>query len=43
MTYETGNSVDEKVATLDKFKVPQKEKDELLAIASSLKGDIVEK
>lgn len=31
------------VATLDKFKVPQKEKDELLAIASSLKGDIVEK
>jgi len=31
------------VATLDKFKVPQKEKDELLAIASSLKADIVEK
>jgi len=30
------------VATLDKFKVPQKEKDEMLAIASSLKGDIVE-
>lgn len=30
-------------ATLDKFKVPQKEKDELLAIASSLKADIVEK
>ncbi len=29
------------VATLDKFKVPQKEKDELLAIASSLKPDIV--
>lgn len=31
------------VATLEKFKVPQKEKDELLAIASSLKKDIVEK
>lgn len=31
------------VASLDKFKVPQKEKDELLAIASSLKADIVEK
>ncbi|MCI0415344.1 group 1 truncated hemoglobin [bacterium] len=31
------------VATLDEFKVPQKEKDELLAIASSLKKDIVEK
>jgi hemoglobin len=31
------------VATLDKFKVPEKEKGELLAIASSLKGDIVEK
>ena len=30
-------------ASLDKFKVPQKEKDELLAAASSLKGDIVEK
>ncbi len=29
------------VATLDKFKVPQKEKDELLAIASSVKSDIV--
>ncbi len=29
------------VATLDKFKVPQKEKDELLAIASSLKPEIV--
>ena len=29
--------------SLDKFKVPQKEKDELLAIASSLKADIVEK
>ena len=31
------------VATLDKFKVPQKEKDELLAIVSGLKTDIVEK
>ncbi len=31
------------IASLDKFKVPQKEKDELLAIASSLKADIVEK
>ena len=31
------------VATLDEFKVPHKEKDELLAIASSLKKDIVEK
>ena len=29
------------VASLDKFKVPPKEKDEFLAIASSLKGDIV--
>jgi hemoglobin len=36
-------SVAHLVATLDKFKVPQKEKDELLAIASSLKADIVEK
>ena len=31
------------VATLEKFKVPEKEKGELLAIASSLKSDIVEK
>jgi hemoglobin len=31
------------VATLDKFKVPQKEKDELLGIVSGLKADIVEK
>jgi hemoglobin len=31
------------VGTLDKFKVPEKEKGELLAIASSLKADIVEK
>jgi hemoglobin len=31
------------VAALDKFNVPEKEKSELLAIASSLKADIVEK
>ena len=31
------------VATLDKFKVPEAEKGELLTIASSLKSDIVEK
>lgn len=31
------------VATLDKFKVPQKEKDEVLTAISSLKGEIVEK
>lgn len=31
------------VATLDKFKVPQKEKDELLGFVSGLKKDIVEK
>jgi hemoglobin len=31
------------IATLDKFKVPEKEKNELLAIASSLNPDIVEK
>jgi len=30
------------VATLDKFKVPQKEKDDLLAIVSTLKKDIVD-
>lgn len=35
-------SVKHLVATLDEFKVPQKEKDELLAIASSLKKDIVD-
>lgn len=29
------------LATLDKFKVPQKEKDELVAIVASLKPDIV--
>jgi hemoglobin len=31
------------VATLDQFKVPPKEKDELLAIVSTLEKDIVEK
>ena len=36
-------SVEHLVATLDKFKVPQKEKDELLAAASALKKDIVER
>ena len=30
------------VATLDKFKVPEKEKNEFLALASTLKADIVE-
>lgn len=29
-------------ATLDKFKVPAKEKDELMALVVSLKGDVVE-
>ena len=36
------SAVNHLVASLDKFKVPQKEKDELLGIASSLKKDIVE-
>jgi hemoglobin len=31
------------LATLDKFKVPQKERDELVAIVASLEKDIVEK
>ena len=35
--------VDALVATLEKFKVPEKEKNEVLAAVSSLKGDIVEK
>lgn len=35
-------SVKHLVASLDKFKVPTKEKNELLTIASSLRGDIVE-
>jgi hemoglobin len=36
-------SVKHLVASLDKFKVPAKEKDELLAAVSGLKADIVEK
>lgn len=36
-------SVQHLVATLDKFKVAQKEKDDLLAAASGLKKDIVER
>jgi hemoglobin len=36
-------SVKHLVASLDKFKVPQKEKDEVLAAVSGLKRDIVEK
>jgi hemoglobin len=31
------------VATLEKFQVPEKEKEEFLACAGSLKGDIVER
>lgn len=31
------------IETLDKFKVPEKEKTEVLAAVSSLKGDVVEK
>ncbi|MGZ5430801.1 MAG: group I truncated hemoglobin [Thermoanaerobaculia bacterium] len=37
------DSVNHLVATLDKFKVPEKEKAEVLAAVSSLKKDIVEK
>ncbi len=37
------STVNHLVASLDKFKVPQKEKNEFLALASSLKPDIVEK
>lgn len=40
---EWNRSVEHLVATLDRFKVPKKEKDELLAAASGLKKDIVEK
>ena len=36
-------SVKHLVDTLDKFKVPEKEKSELLAAVSALKADIVEK
>jgi hemoglobin len=38
---DRNTSVKELVATLDKFKVPEKEKGEVLAAISSLKGDIV--
>jgi hemoglobin len=31
------------VATLDKFSVPQKEKDEVIGAIASMKNDIVEK
>lgn len=37
------SAVNHLVGSLDKFKVPQKEKDDLLAIASSLKKDIVDR
>lgn len=37
------HSVELLVATLDKFKVPKKEKQELLDVVSSVKGQIVEK
>ena len=40
---EWNASVQLLIASLDKFKVPEAEKTELLAIAGSLKGDIVEK
>jgi hypothetical protein len=36
------NSVKHLTATLDKFKVPKKEKDEVLTAISGLKKDIVE-
>ena len=36
-------SVKHLTATLDKFNVPAKEKDEVLTLASTLKKDIVEK
>lgn len=36
-------TVNHLVATLDKFKVPQREKDEVLALLTTLKPDIVEK
>ena len=39
---EWNASVAHLVASLDKFKVPQAEKDELLAMASSLEADIVD-
>jgi hemoglobin len=36
-------SVKHLVESLDKFKVPKREKDELLGALTTLKGDIVEK
>jgi hemoglobin len=42
-TADWDKGVQHLVASLDKFKVPQKEKDDLLAAASGLKKDIVEK
>jgi hemoglobin len=36
-------TVDHLVATLDKFKVPAREKGEILALLTTMKGDIVEK
>jgi hypothetical protein len=38
-----GHAVQHLVASLDKFKVPEAEKTELLAVDGSLKADIVEK
>jgi hemoglobin len=35
--------VNDLVASLDKFKVPKKEKDDLIAVVATTKGDIVEK
>jgi hemoglobin len=35
--------VNDLVATLDKFKVPAREKDDLLALLGTLKGDILER
>lgn len=40
---EWNTSVNHLVATLDKFKVPQKEKDEVIGAIASFKKDIVEK
>lgn len=39
---EFGALVEDLVATLDKFKVPEKEKNELLSALGGMKGDIVE-
>jgi hemoglobin len=36
-----GALVEDLVKTLDKFKVPQREKDELLGVLGSMKSDIV--